>query len=169
MAEENNEINIENEAIPIEDSEDSKVSDADRNNIIPFIMEKYNRAEDYREQDEQRWLRAYRNYRGLYGSDIQIKSRLKLGRKKYYFNTHLKNGYKTTRGFIFGDVYYDTSECTGTFQIYPYIFATKYILNNSQDLVRGHRNFGPHIHEDLLKNCPDEHKFEIKKEHLVGL
>ena len=51
MAEENNEINIENEAIPIEDSEDSKVSDADRNNIIPFIMEKYNRAEDYREQD----------------------------------------------------------------------------------------------------------------------
>ena len=72
MAEENNEINIENEAIPIEDSEDSKVSDADRNNIIPFIMEKYNRAEDYREQDEQRWLRAYRNYRGLYGSDIQF-------------------------------------------------------------------------------------------------
>ena len=23
--------------------------------------------------------------------------------------------------------------------------------------------------EDLLKNCPDEHKFQIKKEHLVGL
>ena len=35
-------------------------------------MEKYYRADDYREQDEQRWLRAYRNYRGLYGSDVQF-------------------------------------------------------------------------------------------------
>ena len=35
-------------------------------------MERYSRADDYREQDEQRWLRAYRNYRGLYGSDVQF-------------------------------------------------------------------------------------------------
>ena len=151
------------------------------NLILPFTKEDYDKSKGYF-QNIHRFSgfiaeRAVYNAYGkewehsygeadiqLYGSDIQIKSRLKLGRKKYYFNTHQKNGYKTTRGFIFGDVYYDTSECTGTFQIYPYIFATKYILNNSQDLVRGHRNFGPHIHEDLLKNCPDEHKFEIKKD-----
>jgi hypothetical protein len=41
-------------------------------NIIPFIMDRYKKADDYREQDEQRWLRAYRNYRGLYGSDVQF-------------------------------------------------------------------------------------------------
>ena len=35
-------------------------------------MERYNRAEDYRQQDEERWLRAYRNYRGLYGPDVQF-------------------------------------------------------------------------------------------------
>ena len=28
--------------------------------------------EDYRYQDEQRWLKAYRNYRGLYGPDVQF-------------------------------------------------------------------------------------------------
>ena len=33
-------------------SEDSTVDDAQTANIIPFIMEKYNRAEDYRQQDE---------------------------------------------------------------------------------------------------------------------
>ena len=35
-------------------------------------MDRYKRADDYREQDEQRWLRAYRNYRGIYGSDVQF-------------------------------------------------------------------------------------------------
>ena len=30
------------------------------------------RAEDYRYQDEERWTRAYRNYRGLYGPDVQF-------------------------------------------------------------------------------------------------
>ena len=33
---------------------------------------KYNRADDYRQQDEERWLRAYRNYRGLYSPDVQF-------------------------------------------------------------------------------------------------
>jgi hypothetical protein len=35
-------------------------------------MERYQRAEDYRYNDEERWLRSYRNYRGLYGSDVQF-------------------------------------------------------------------------------------------------
>jgi hypothetical protein len=35
-------------------------------------MERYKRSEDYRYQDEQRWLKAYRNYRGLYGPDVQF-------------------------------------------------------------------------------------------------
>ena len=35
-------------------------------------MELYNRAEDYRRQDEERWLRSYRNYRGIYGPEVQF-------------------------------------------------------------------------------------------------
>ena len=71
MAEENDGF-IEDDAIALEDSEDSSVDDIDSSKIIPFIMEKYNRADDYRQQDEQRWLRAYRNYRGLYSPDVQF-------------------------------------------------------------------------------------------------
>ena len=70
MAEED--IPLEIESVSLEDTDDAVVADAGTNNIIPFIMEKYYRADDYREQDEQRWLRAYRNYRGLYGSDVQF-------------------------------------------------------------------------------------------------
>ena len=65
-------IMIEDDAIVLEDSDDSVLEDYDVSNIIPFIMEKYQRAEDYRYQDEERWLRAYRNYRGLYGPDVQF-------------------------------------------------------------------------------------------------
>ena len=70
MAEE--EIMIEDDAIALEDTDDSAVVDADVSKIIPFIMERYSRSEDYRYQDEERWLRAYRNYRGLYGPDVQF-------------------------------------------------------------------------------------------------
>ena len=71
MAEEDK-ILIEENAIALEDSEDSILEDSSSANIIPFIRERYKKAEDYREQDEQRWLRSYRNYRGIYGSDVQF-------------------------------------------------------------------------------------------------
>jgi len=69
---EDNEVFIEDEAIVLEDSEDSIIEDADVSSIIPFVMDRYTRADDYRQQDETRWLKSYRNYRGLYGSDVQF-------------------------------------------------------------------------------------------------
>ena len=66
------EIMIEDDAIALDDTDDSDVEDNNVSSIIPFIVERYNRAEDYRYQDEARWLRAYRNYRGLYSPDVQF-------------------------------------------------------------------------------------------------
>ena len=40
--------------------------------VEAFVQERYRRAEDARRADEDRWQRAYRNYRGLYGSDVQF-------------------------------------------------------------------------------------------------
>jgi hypothetical protein len=65
-------IMIEDDAIALEDTDDSVTFDADVSKIIPFVIDRYKRAEDYRYQDEERWLRAYRNYRGLYGPDVQF-------------------------------------------------------------------------------------------------
>ena len=69
---EDNEVFIEDDAVVLEDTDNSIEEDADTSKIIPFIMQRYHRAEDYRRQDEERWLRAYRNYRGLYGPDVQF-------------------------------------------------------------------------------------------------
>jgi len=69
---EQDEVTLDDDSIALEDSEESMISDVGVSGIIPFIMERYQRAEDYRNNDEERWLRSYRNYRGLYGSDVQF-------------------------------------------------------------------------------------------------
>ena len=63
---------IEDDAIALEDTDDPVIADAGVNGIIPFVQERYDRAEDYRRNDEERWLRSYTNYRGIYGSDVQF-------------------------------------------------------------------------------------------------
>jgi hypothetical protein len=40
--------------------------------ISNFVYERFTRSEESRKLDEVRWLRAYRNYRGLYGPDVQF-------------------------------------------------------------------------------------------------
>ena len=69
---EENNIFIEDESIVLEDTEQSSIDDYKTNNIIPYIEGRYKRAEDYRQQDEERWLDSYRNYRGIYGPDVQF-------------------------------------------------------------------------------------------------
>ena len=69
---EDNEIFIEDDSIALEDTENSIEFDANTSKIIPHIMERFHRSEDYRRQDEERWLSSYRNYRGIYGPDVQF-------------------------------------------------------------------------------------------------
>ena len=58
------------EVVAAEDSTDSIFEQKD--SVVAFVQERYKRAEDARYSDEQRWLKAYRNYRGLYGKDVQF-------------------------------------------------------------------------------------------------
>ena len=44
----------------------------DASSVVSYVESRFKRAEDARYVDESRWLRAYRNYRGLYGSDVQF-------------------------------------------------------------------------------------------------
>jgi len=69
---EDNEIFIEDDYIALEDTDNSVEFDADTSKIIPYVRERFQRSEDYRRQDEERWLRSYRNYRGLYSPDVQF-------------------------------------------------------------------------------------------------
>ena len=51
-----------------------KVNDEDKQvgNIVALVEQSFKRAEDGRDGDERRWLRAYQNYRGIYSPDVQF-------------------------------------------------------------------------------------------------
>ena len=66
------EIQMDDNSIALEDTEESNIDDVNVSSIIPFVTGRYKKSEDYRKNDEERWIRAYRNYRGLYGSDVQF-------------------------------------------------------------------------------------------------
>ena len=44
----------------------------EKSSVVGFVKDRYKRSEDHRYADEQRWLKAYRNYRGIYGTDVQF-------------------------------------------------------------------------------------------------
>ena len=60
-------------SLALDDSSKSE-DDFAGNSLITFIQQRFTRSEESRRSDESRWLRAYRNYRGLYGSDVQFTS-----------------------------------------------------------------------------------------------
>ena len=63
---------IEDESINLKDVSNINEEDPIAAPIVQLLMDKYNKAETTRRNDEERWLRAYRNYRGLYGPDVQF-------------------------------------------------------------------------------------------------
>ena len=81
MAEEDN--NFTSDEMYMDDIESSHIEDRgdpeDYNdptvgNIVGFVEQKFSKADTARHSDEQRWIKAYRNYRGIYGPDVQFTS-----------------------------------------------------------------------------------------------
>ena len=62
------------ETSSIDDVEEDGYSDPAAGQIVSFVKGKYYKAETSRRLDEERWIQAYRNYRGLYGPDVQFTS-----------------------------------------------------------------------------------------------
>ena len=58
------------DVVAAEDSEDSIFET--KSGVVAFVAERYKRAEAARYADESRWLKAYRNYRGLYSKDVRF-------------------------------------------------------------------------------------------------
>jgi hypothetical protein len=61
-------------ASAIDDMGKDDFHDPTSGQIVQFIREKYGKAETARQLDEERWIQAYRNYRGIYGPDVQFTS-----------------------------------------------------------------------------------------------
>ena len=58
--------------LSLDDVSKSGVEDPVAAPVINYVNGKFKEAENARRVDEERWLRAYRNYRGIYGPDVQF-------------------------------------------------------------------------------------------------
>ncbi len=58
----------------IEDTDKESLSDPSVGSIVSYIQKRFDKAETSRNGEEQRWIKAYRNYRGLYGPDVKFTS-----------------------------------------------------------------------------------------------
>lgn len=61
----------DDEVLALEDSADS-AEDSEYFGFVSMIQDKFQRAKDRRLSDEERWLTAYKNYRGVYDNTTQF-------------------------------------------------------------------------------------------------
>ena len=58
--------------ISLEEDGDIEQENIEYSGLVAFINSAFTRAKDNRISDEERWLEGYRNYRGIYGADVQF-------------------------------------------------------------------------------------------------
>lgn len=59
-------------ALAVDDKPDVDAVDKPTGSIARYVRGQFNKASDARESEETRWLKAYQNYRGVYGPDVQF-------------------------------------------------------------------------------------------------
>ena len=58
--------------VALEEDGDVENENTEYSGVISFINGQFRRSKERRRTDEDRWLTAYRNYRGIYGADVQF-------------------------------------------------------------------------------------------------
>jgi hypothetical protein len=58
----------------VDDIKEGETTDEPVGKVVGYVTERFKRAETARYQDEERWVKSYRNYRGIYGPDVQFTS-----------------------------------------------------------------------------------------------
>jgi len=74
MEEEFEEIMDSKVSTALDDTKENILDDPKAGTIISLVQEKFSKASTAREVEEQRWVQAYRNYRGIYGPEVQFTS-----------------------------------------------------------------------------------------------
>ena len=60
------------QVIALEEDGDVEQENLDYSGVASFIEGQFRRSKDHRLSDEERWLMSYRNYRGIYGPEVQF-------------------------------------------------------------------------------------------------
>ena len=59
-------------SVPLQEDGDVEEENSSYSGAVSFIESQYQRSKDARMTDEERWLDSYRNYRGIYSSEVQF-------------------------------------------------------------------------------------------------
>jgi len=57
-------------SVGLEESSNPEQQAIDLQPLVHHVQDRFRRSKDRRNQDERRWLEAYRNYRGIYSDDV---------------------------------------------------------------------------------------------------
>ena len=60
------------DVVALEEANDVEQENLDYSGVASFIESQFRRSKDQRLADEDRWLMGYRNYRGIYGPEVQF-------------------------------------------------------------------------------------------------
>ena len=59
-------------SIALEEEGDVEEENLQYSGVAGFVEDQFKRAKDDRQNEEERWLSSYRNYRGIYGPEMQF-------------------------------------------------------------------------------------------------
>ena len=62
------------DAVSLDETGDVEQENLEHSSVVDHVISQFNRSKDSRVSDEERWLNAYRNYRGLYDENVQFTS-----------------------------------------------------------------------------------------------
>ena len=150
---------IESQAI--EDMGEDTYSDPLAGTVVGLVKERYNKASTARETEEQRWVKAYRNYRGLYGPDVQFTSTEKSQVFVKVTKTKVLAAYGQIVEVLFGNNKFPISIDPTTL---PEGVADSVHFETNPDMKKAKAQFGP---EDT-KLRPGETIVDLR-ERLAGL
>ena len=57
-------------SIALEEEGDVEEENLQYSGVAGFVEDQFKRAKDDRQNEEERWLSSYRNYRGIYGPEM---------------------------------------------------------------------------------------------------
>ena len=128
------------EANAIEDMDEDNYSDPLAGTVVGLVQDHYTKASTARENEEKRWVQAYRNYRGLYGPDVQFTSTEKSRVFVKVTKTKVLAAYGQIVDVLFGNSKFPITVDPTTL---PEGVADSVFFESNDDMRKAKEEFGP--------------------------
>ncbi len=128
------------EANAIEDMDEDNYSDPLSGTVVGLVQDHYTKASTARENEEKRWVQAYRNYRGLYGPDVQFTSTEKSRVFVKVTKTKVLAAYGQIVDVLFGNSKFPITVDPTTL---PEGVADSVFFESNDDMRKAREEFGP--------------------------